>query len=149
MLRYTIQLPIETYANGHDVVLQGIKDAGHTIVEDSKGKPKDKNFWWQDGKINTPEERAYRGYNVQLRSKDGQVWELQFHTKESLQFKGKGSHKEYEELRVIEANEAKGIASDAELARKEALKVRLLEMARALPVPKGVLPTTFEDLDPP
>ncbi|MFZ1383580.1 MAG: hypothetical protein WAS02_01595, partial [Propionicimonas sp.] len=147
VLRYTIQLPIDKYANGHDLVLAALKSAGHKVVEDSSGQPKDKNFWWQDGKIGQPNERAYRGYNVQLRSQNGQVWELQFHTRESLQFKGKGSHHEYEEIRRIEANQKKGLATPEDLARVDELKERLLKMARAIPVPKGVLPASVAELD--
>jgi hypothetical protein len=147
VLRYTIQLPIAEYANGHNTVLAALISAGHSIINDDDGNPKDKNFWWQDGKIGTPRERAYRGYNVQLRSPDGQAWELQFHTRESLKFKGKGSHREYEEIRRIEADQKKGLATPEQLARMAELKERVLLMARGIPVPPGVLPATVDDID--
>ena len=65
---------------------------------------KNKNYW-QEG-------NAYKGINTNVRTPDGQVFELQFHTPQSLATKDP-SHEIYERSRVT-ANAREKIALEAE-----------------------------------
>lgn len=49
----------------------------------------------------------YKGVNTQIRSPDGQVFELQFHTPQSFDVKQNATHKLYEEFRVLKDGDPK------------------------------------------
>lgn len=69
----------------------------------------------------------YRGINCVVQTKDGTYFELQFHTKKTLEVK-EINHKMYEEQRK----------DDTPQARKEELGRKMLENANSIPTPKDI-----------
>ncbi|HXT01652.1 MAG TPA: hypothetical protein VN915_13345 [Elusimicrobiota bacterium] len=111
-VRYTSILPEESFTRGVDATLDGLKTKGYKIV-------KYKNTF-QDGNV-------YKGINCQLRSPEGHLFELQFHTVESFELKS-AMHGEYE------------IARDPgkALAVRQAAFDRMKVAARGIKPPPGV-----------
>jgi hypothetical protein len=79
-VRYTSILPEGSFTRGVDATLDGFKAKGYQVV-------KFKNTF-QDGNI-------YKGINCQIRSPEGHLFELQFHTVESFELKS-AMHADYE-----------------------------------------------------
>jgi len=87
-VRYTAVFGPDELVAGADRVQEQLAEQGYERYDH-----KWKNYFGEKG--------AYRGYNtVYVNSKTGQKFELQFHTRESLQRKEK-VHKLYEEARVL------------------------------------------------
>ena len=85
-LRYTFLLPIETYTFDFKKTLTKLKEMNYEIS--------DKDIWNAWKNIGTIFDKGYRGINVTIISSQGQIFELQFHTKESFRLKMK-THKLY------------------------------------------------------
>ena len=96
-LRYTMVVDPQDYAATVQNVLDDFDAQGFDVF-------KNKNYW-QEG-------NAYKGINTNVRTPDGQVFELQFHTPQSLATKDP-SHEIYERSRVT-TNPREKIALEAE-----------------------------------
>lgn len=96
--RYTQVFPPGRYAQGSQQVLDSLRAEGNVL--------KVKNYWNVDT-------NPYQGINVQVLSPEGRQWELQFHTKNSLDVKEGPLHHIYE-ARRIETDPVKAAALDAE-----------------------------------
>ena len=77
-------------------ILKGLEDKGYTVVQI-------KNTW------NDPD-NSYKGINTFIRSREGRVFELQFHTPESFEAKNGEMHRLYEEARVLREGSPERIA---------------------------------------
>lgn len=84
-LRYTMELDPDSYAAGAERTLAALKEKGFSVYDH-----KDKNYW-SDGS-------AYKGLNYVMTDKDGFKFELQFHTKQSMDVKMR-NHSLYEAFR--------------------------------------------------
>lgn len=115
-LRYTMVSGADDLAGNAASTLRTLQDKGYEVV-------KVKNTFLPDA--------PYKGLNTQLRSPDGQLFELQFHTPQSFDVKQNLTHKLYEEFRVL----AEGDPRRAEIAGK------LIDISRAIPEPKGLADT--------
>lgn len=85
VLRYTYQLPTASFAEEFARIRSALERAGYTVVK-VKNTLKDPN-------------NSYRGVNCQLETPDGYKFELQFHTRQSLEVKER-NHLLYEEARL-------------------------------------------------
>ena len=85
VLRYTIAYSDEAYT-------QGVKEALETLAKKGYGKVRLKNNWNTKG--------SYQGINAAFKTPRGYEFELQFHTKASLDAK-ESTHKLYEEARIL------------------------------------------------
>jgi hypothetical protein len=121
VLRYTTVLPDASYTNSVEALLDAIRADGNTV--------KVKNFWLVD-----VEKNPYQGINVQVLTRDGQKYELQFHTAESFNTKEYKMHKLYEEHRALTTS----------AARKQELSKEMAAMAREVPMPPGVTTMRLE-----
>ena len=70
---------------------------------------------------------VYRGINTLVRAPDGYVFELQYHTPQSLEIK-EINHKLYEEQRLASTS----------IARKLVLKKQMRDNARKIEMPIGI-----------
>ena len=86
-LRYTMVASPERYTQSVRAALLALRQKGHT-------PKKIKNYWHSGG--------PYRGINVAMETADGFNWELQFHTKQSLETKEE-AHVLYERARYEES----------------------------------------------
>lgn len=86
-LRYTVGFQPDEYAPGLNTVIGGLEKRGYTTVEA-------KNYW--------PKGDTYSGINCVMRSPDGQVFELQFHTPDSYAAKEYENHALYERYRAAD-----------------------------------------------
>lgn len=111
-LRYTVILPEDKYVEGIKQTLDSMKAKGFTI-------PSFRNTW------GTP---IYQGVNTNLKTADGQMLELQFHTHDSLSTKLL-NHKEYEVEREVTATQE----------QKEKTNAIMQDRQSKLKVPKGAL----------
>lgn len=87
LVRFTHDVKHETFGDDVNRALQAYKDSGFEIM-------KVKNYWEKD-------DNPYNGINVNMRTPNGQVIEVQFHTKDSLDVKENQMHKIYEEMRLF------------------------------------------------
>ncbi|WP_158632634.1 ALF repeat-containing protein [Amycolatopsis sp. WAC 01375] len=110
-VRYTINFPKGTYALG----------AQNALWEFAKHfeEVKVKNFWVKKeaGQGNYP------GINVTYRTKDGQLFEVQFHTPESFHAKDRVEHWGYEQKRALEAVDFNQYPE----RERAAVRIRILE----------------------
>lgn len=111
-LRYTVILPEDKYVEGIKKTLGGMTAAGFTI-------PSFRNTW------GTP---IYQGVNTNLRTPDGHILEVQFHTDDSLSTKLQ-NHVEYEVERQVSV-------SNEDRERTNAI---MMERQSKVHVPKGAL----------
>ena len=74
------------------------------------------------------ERQAYRGVNTQVSTPDGYVFELQFHTPESLEVKESLNHPLYERARRQETGDDE----------RNDLKRQMVENSAAIPTPPGI-----------
>lgn len=94
-LRYTMMLDGNRYAEGAGAVLRDFESQGYTVV--------DQDNTWHPGNI-------YQGINTVLRSPDGHMFELQFHTEQSFAAKT-ATHADYEISRDPKAPIAERLAA--------------------------------------
>ena len=113
-VRYTATFPPEKLVAGAEAVLAKLQKDGCTIV-------KLKNTWLDP-------RSAYKGVNVQLRDKEGQIFELQFHTPESFVAKEEETHAIYEKMRQLEQGSPEW----------NRLKDEQMEIAKRLQVPTDI-----------
>ncbi|MES9538311.1 hypothetical protein [Actinomadura sp. NPDC000600] len=81
-LRYTYQIPVDSYTQGYRQIVGGLKGDGHEMVFC-------RNSWGAS---------EYKGVNTRWRTPSGQLFEVQFHTPESFEAK-QLTHKAYERQR--------------------------------------------------
>lgn len=76
VLRYTMQIPDKTYSNADTAIRAELPKAGFQL----------RNYWnaWKE---TTGAAEYYKGINITFATRDGQLFELQLHTKKSLQTK--------------------------------------------------------------
>ena len=85
LIRFTHEVKNETFGRDVNDALREYRNAGYEITQV-------KNFWTKPW--------AYKGINVTLRNKEGKMFEIQFHTKDSFAVKdSKKMHGLYEEQR--------------------------------------------------
>jgi len=90
-------------------------------------KVSDNKIWNAWKNIGTVFDKGYRGINITVISSQGQIFELQFHTKESFDLKTK-NHKLYKQMK----------SNTISIQRKEEIKAELVKMARTVQLPIGV-----------
>ena len=113
MLRYTYVLPVESFADEFARIRQALEKAGYTVI-------KVKNTLGDASS-------AYRGVNTQFETPDGFKFELQFHTKQSLDVKER-NHALYEEERL----------EDTPLERKWELRREMADNAAKIKTPPNI-----------
>ena len=113
-LRYTFVIEDAVYADMTRQITDTLIAGGCTVV-------KFKNFW-----INN--DAAYKGINALFKSKEGVIFELQFHTPDSFETKGTKTHAYYEIMRSETATEEEKAEAGKQLAA----------MFELVPIPEGV-----------
>lgn len=111
--RYTVQLDENNFASGYKTTMSTLESQGYEVV-------RVKNTM---GDTSAP----YRGVNTNIKSPDGSIWELQFHTAKSLEVK-EVNHKLYETQRLDKTPAAK----------KAELGQQMASNAASIPSPKGI-----------
>lgn len=117
VVRYTFAIDSPVYVSMTTEVLKSLEDMGYTVV-------KFKNYWADD---------LYKGLNTKLLTPDGYLFELQFHTPESLDVKER-THVYYEAARSEDATEE-------EVAEAERME---RELIAGLEIPPGALEFAWE-----
>ncbi len=118
-LRYTFLFPLEKYIFGFRQSLQKLKQNGFKVPEN--------RIWNAWKNIGTTFDKGYRGINITIISSQGQVFELQFHTRESYELKTE-THALYEESRQNKTS----------LARKIEIAEIIIGLAEKVKTPRGV-----------
>ena len=113
-LRYTYVIEESNYVDTTKLITDALIAAGFTVT-------KFKNFW-------ANKDVAYQGINALFKSKEGVIFELQFHTPVSYYTKGEKTHGYYEIIRSETATEEE--KADATKKHDEAFA--------QIPVPAGV-----------
>lgn len=111
-LRYTLVAGPDELGQAAQRTLTALQEEGYEIL-------KVKNTFTPG----TP----YKGINTQIRSPDGQLFELQFHTAESFRTK-EDAHSIYEVVRTLKVNDPKEAELTAEMVRR----------AESVAIPKGL-----------
>jgi hypothetical protein len=111
--RYTMQFNENNFASGYKNTMKSLESQGYEVV-------RVKNTM---GDTKAP----YRGVNTNIKSPDGSIWELQFHTSRSLEVK-EVNHKLYETQRLDKTPPAK----------KAELGQQMASNAASIPSPKGI-----------
>ena len=111
--RYTMQFNEDNFASGYKSTMKTLESQGYEVV-------RVKNTM---GDTKAP----YRGVNTNVKSPDGSIWELQFHTAKSLEVK-EVNHKLYETQRLDKTPAAK----------KAELGQQMASNAASIPSPKGI-----------
>lgn len=117
--RYTMIVNTETYGDDVARFVEALRARGYRF-DDGLWR----NTWSVKDEDGFP--RAYRGLNVNMRSPDGDLIEVQFHTPESFKVKQK-NHKMYEEARLPETS----------ATRRAELEGQMAGNVSAIPEPKG------------
>jgi hypothetical protein len=115
-IRYTFRFEPETYTDGYRDVKERLEAHGYEMFYS-------KNSW---------AEAEYKGVNTRWLTQDGQRFEVQFHTPESLHAKQEVTHGAYERIR-------NPLTTRPELARLEGFQ---REVSSWIPVPDGALDIT-------
>lgn len=111
--RYTMQLTEENFVSGYNSTMEVLSSKGYEVV-------RVKNT------LKNPD-AEYRGVNTNIRNPDGTIWELQFHTKSSLEVK-EINHKLYETQRL----------DSTSAADKVSLGKQMSNNAKSIPSPEGI-----------
>ena len=115
-LRYTLQVedsPPGRHAEAIRAALKALEGAGHTVL-------KVKNYW--------PRGDNYSGVNSVLKTSDGLLWELQFHTAESFRIQHR-DHELYEQMRK----------DDTPVETRRQLYRKLAAPWEKVPIPRDML----------
>lgn len=116
-LRYTVQSASdEDYVDTINNTISTLQKQGYTLE-------KFKNYWSPPS-----EDSMYEGVNTNFKDKNGNIFEVQFHTKESLDAKGK-LHPIYEQFRKDE------ITKD----ERDTLARSMFKINQSLKRPKGIV----------
>lgn len=105
ILRYTNVSTTKNFTGDYYSIIDNLIKKSYNIVEVTNTL----------GDINA----SYRGINCLVSDKDGYIFELQFHTEESLNIK-EVNHKLYEELRLKTTNKARQLELYKEMQKKSA-----------------------------
>ena len=109
-IRYTFQIPAEKYVEGYNGTVERLEQDGYEMVFG-------RNFW------DNPE---YKGINTRWRTATGQLFEVQFHTPESVAAK-QLTHAAYERIR-------NPLTDYRQIEQVEAFQE---EVSSAIPIPRG------------
>ena len=112
-IRYTYMGEPEKLVDNFETVSRELRDQGYTLI--------DINNTWLD------EKNPYNGLNTTFAAPNGQKFEIQFHTPESLRIKEE-MHKLYEEQRL----------ETTPPQRKVELMQQMADMAEGMQVPAGI-----------
>ena len=113
VIRYTYQDSALTLVDSYGTVKQALKQKGYEMV-------RVKNTWLDKG-------NPYNGINCTLKTPDGQLFEVQFHTPESYTVKDQ-MHKDYEAWRVLEPSSMEAIN----------LRRKMMEQSQGMEVPINI-----------
>ena len=109
VVRYTVQVDVNNYYNKKEKIINEMKSKGYKVV-------KEKDTWKFPG---------YKGINIKMENSEGNKFELQFHTEDSLKAKEE-AHKLYEKQRLPETTEEE----------KENLDRAMDKIFNKVPIPK-------------
>lgn len=109
VVRYTVKIDVDNYYNKKEKIMDEMKAKGYKVV-------KEKDTWKFPG---------YKGINIKMENSNGDKFELQFHTEDSLKAKEE-AHKLYEKQRLPETSEEE----------KEKLSREMDRIFNKVPVPK-------------
>ena len=101
VLRYTEQSSEEALYNNFNSFVRQMNERGYEMIE--------VNNTWYDGSV-------YKGINTLMRTPDGYVFEMQFHTPTSLEIK-EINHKLYEESRKPSTSQSERDRLELEMSR--------------------------------
>ena len=121
-LRYTVKSPTSDFTSTFNSVVNELENNGFSMAEVTNTL-KDTNA-------------PYRGINTLVRSNTGYLFELQFHTPESLEIK-EINHLLYEEQRLL----------TTPVERQRELNLIMMRNARSIPTPPGVETIVDKALD--
>jgi hypothetical protein len=119
VLRYTFVLSFNDYAFSFKRSLEKLRRKDYRIPENK--------IWNAWRNVGTEYDKGYRGINVTVISSQGQMFEIQFHTKESFRLKTE-THDLYKQAVSSESSSEK---------RMKAVQT-MIESAGKVPIPKGV-----------
>lgn len=114
VLRYTFTAETGSFVDEFKRIRAALEESGYNMV-------KVKNTLQF-------ERQSYRGVNTQVATPDGYVFELQFHTPESLNVKESLNHRLYEQARLPETSDGER----ADLTRQ------MVDNSAAIPTPPGI-----------
>lgn len=114
VLRYTYEIPTDNFIDEFFRLREQLERRGYNMVAV-------KNTLADESAI-------YRGVNTSMRAPGGYLFELQFHTPESLLVKQELNHELYEEARLPKTSSQ----------RKRELVKRMREYSKLIPTPKGI-----------
>lgn len=109
VVRYTVKIDVDNYYNKKEKIMDEMKSKGYKVV-------KEKDTWRFPG---------YKGINIKMENSNGDKFELQFHTEDSLKAKEE-AHKLYEKQRLPETTEEE----------KENLGRAMDKIFNKVPIPK-------------
>ena len=112
VLRYTVLLDGESFVSQYWQLQEQLAASGYQTNKVS-------NTWRKNA--------VYKGINTTI-TKNGQVFELQFHTEQSFNLKNNELHKLYEEAREISTS----------TERRAELQRQMIELSRQIPTPPGI-----------
>lgn len=112
VLRYTVLLDGESFVSQYWQLQEQLAASGYQTNKVS-------NTWRKNA--------VYKGINTTI-IKNGQVFELQFHTEQSFNLKNNELHKLYEEAREISTS----------TERRAELQRQMVELSRQIPTPPGI-----------
>ena len=112
VLRYTVLLDGESFVSQYWQLQEQLAASGYQTNKVS-------NTWRKNA--------VYKGINTTI-TKNGQVFELQFHTEQSFNLKNNELHKLYEEAREISTS----------TERRAELQRQMVELSRQIPTPPGI-----------
>lgn len=112
VLRYTVLLDGESFVSQYWQLQEQLAASGYQTDKVS-------NTWRKNA--------VYKGINTTI-TKNGQVFELQFHTEQSFNLKNNELHKLYEEAREISTS----------TERRAELQRQMVELSRQIPTPPGI-----------
>lgn len=115
ILRYTMINDNESFTYKYFRIVEKMKEKGYNVI-------RVKNTF-VDGV-------TYKGVNTLVQSKSGDIFELQFHTPESIKVKENELHKLYEEQRLLDKNKDK--------KKWDSLTEEMIKISNTVPIPKNV-----------
>ena len=115
ILRYTMINGNESFTYKYFRIVEKMKEKGYNVI-------RVKNTF-VDGV-------TYKGINTLVQSKSGDIFELQFHTPESIKVKENELHKLYEKQRLLN--------KDKDKKKWDSLTEEMIQISNTIPIPKNV-----------
>lgn len=115
ILRYTMINDDESFTYKYFRIVEKMKEKGYNVI-------RVKNTF-VDGV-------TYKGINTLVKSKSGDIFELQFNTPESIKVKENELHKLYEKQRLLDRNKDK--------KKWDSLTEEMIKISNTVPIPKNV-----------